>query len=376
MFGWPTSDVSAVVLTRNEPTTEAAIASLHRQSLKPCDIIVVRDVVPFHRALNVGAAQVKSRFFVQVDADMILNANCISRLRRGAMPGVGIVVGHLRDALIGRAVGIKLFRTACFHHSRFGDSISPDTDFVHAIATQGWRTRYIGRQRRKGGDVWRTFGEHKPDYTASYTYRKYLLEGQRYFYRHDIDGIRRHFSRLETSRHPAKQVAQIALAQGIFAQSLKDKLGLQPSDDEAARFASLEHFLKAEDRALQQHSAVNGLGLESDAPPPELFSFYIRMGNVLFRSGDVDSFVTLIDLLNDTRHNDGAWIAKVALCKGLCASDIHPDGIRADYELVSRFLLMERSRGGALVKLRRQLHRQLGGLSRRRISRMFGSTDT
>jgi hypothetical protein len=292
------------------------------------------------------------------------------------MPGIGIVVGHLRDALIGRAVGIKLFRTACFQDTRFTDSISPDTDFVHAIAARGWRTRFIGRQRLKRGDVWRTFGEHKPDYTASYTYRKYLLEGQRYFYRHDIGGIRWHFSRLETSRHPAATVAQIALARGIFAKNLKDKLGLQLSDDEVARFTSLEHFLEAEDRSLQQHSDLKGLGRELAVASLDLFSFYIQMGNVLFRFGDVDGFVALIDLLNDTRHNDAAWIAKVAVCNGLCVSHIDPEGIRADYELLSRFLLMQRPEPGALVKLRKQLHSQLGGLSRRRTSRMFGSTDT
>ena len=64
------NDVTAVVLTVGEPTTAEAIESLRRQTVPPRDIVVVRDVKPFHQALNADAAQVKTPFFLQVDADM------------------------------------------------------------------------------------------------------------------------------------------------------------------------------------------------------------------------------------------------------------------------------------------------------------------
>jgi cellulose synthase/poly-beta-1,6-N-acetylglucosamine synthase-like glycosyltransferase len=124
------NDVSAVVLTVGEPSTAEAIESLHRQTVPLRDIIVVRDVTPFHKALNAGAARVKTRFFVQVDADMILDPRCVAALRSGMHRRAGIVVGRLRDALTQDVVGIKLFRTVCFESTVFRDSISPDTDFV------------------------------------------------------------------------------------------------------------------------------------------------------------------------------------------------------------------------------------------------------
>jgi hypothetical protein len=152
------NEISAVVLTTGEPTTQAAIDSLHRQTAALADIIVVRDIAPFHKALNAGVTQVKTPFFVQVDADMVLDDHCIDALRSGMRRDVGIVVGHLRDPLIGQVVGVKLFRTACFQIGMFEDSISPDTDFVADIARPGWKTVYIGRVRTPAHRSYR----HKP----------------------------------------------------------------------------------------------------------------------------------------------------------------------------------------------------------------------
>ncbi len=38
-------------------------------------------------------------------------------------PGTGIVVGELRDPLVGQVVGIRMFRTACFRDGGMPDSI-------------------------------------------------------------------------------------------------------------------------------------------------------------------------------------------------------------------------------------------------------------
>jgi asparagine synthase (glutamine-hydrolysing) len=143
-----TDDVSAVVLTTGEPTTQGAIDSLRRQTAPLSDIIVVRDVAPFHKAMNAGVEQVKTTFFVQVDADMVLDDHCVAALRE-EMRDIGIIVGHLRDPLIGRVVGIKLFRTAVFQATMFQDSISPDTDFVHRPKGMEDRLyREVGELRR------------------------------------------------------------------------------------------------------------------------------------------------------------------------------------------------------------------------------------
>ena len=121
IFRGAKDDVTALVLTRGESTIREAVNSLYHQTMPLRDIVMVRDVVPFHKAINAGAARVKTPFFVQVDADMILDAHCIAALRNAVRRDVGIVVGRLRDALIDQVVGVKLFRTQCFRTCSFRD---------------------------------------------------------------------------------------------------------------------------------------------------------------------------------------------------------------------------------------------------------------
>jgi hypothetical protein len=363
MFGSHKNDVSAVVLTSGEPTTEAAIDSLNRQTLVPNKVIVVRNVRPFHQAFNTGAMQVESEFFVQVDADMVLDPCCIAKLRRGMGRATGLVVGQLRDPLIGRVVGIKLIRTSCFRHVPFRDSISPDTDFVEAIATQGWKTRYVGRPTRtRSEDAWVTLGEHRPDYTSAYAYRKYLLEGRRYSYRPSLDGIRWHFAKLEASDHPSALIAQIALAQGIFVVSEKDQLGLACTDEESIRFRAIEIFLRASPSTSDNGSRPAPL---PDMPLGELFGFCVRTSNALFRVGDFRSFELLMSSLSDTRHQDVAWIAKVGLCQGLTTEQIETQRIKADYQVLSEFLSSGVAQHDRVMSLRRRVRGALAQIKRR-----------
>src|SRR3954454_15548745 len=104
-------DVTAVVLPLGEATTERAIASLRTQTMPPAEVVVVEGVRPPYAALNRGASQVQTPFFVEVNADMVLDPTCFETLRSAVRTGLGIVVGQLRDPLVAGAVtGIKLFR--------------------------------------------------------------------------------------------------------------------------------------------------------------------------------------------------------------------------------------------------------------------------
>ncbi|MCZ6799435.1 MAG: glycosyltransferase family A protein [Nitrospirae bacterium] len=132
------SDVTAVILTIGEATTQRAIESVKGQSLQPCEIIVIDHISPFHRAMAHAVKQVRSTFFVQVDADMILDPQCFAELRKCMEPQVGVVVGSLRDPLLQRVTGVKMYRTSCLQHLPFQDSISPDTDMKKALLADGW----------------------------------------------------------------------------------------------------------------------------------------------------------------------------------------------------------------------------------------------
>jgi len=336
-------DISVVVLTTGEATTAAAIDSLNRQGTPLADIIVIRDIVPFHKAFNAGVRQVKSAFFVQLDADMVLDRDCIAELRKGMQREVGVVVGHLRDPLIGQVVGIKLFRTACFQIGMFTDSISPDTDFVAEIARAGWKTVYIGRVKASGPDQWATYGDHRPDYSPRYTYRKHLLEGCRYRYRQTPGAIRWHFAQLESSRHPSALAAQIGLAQGIFLEQITDLQGTSTTEEDCAEITP---FL-ASSAMHQRESEVDNPGRDLSAH--ECFQRYYRLGFELRRADDIQNFHRYFRPFQNTRHGTVAWIAKIALCRGLNARQADDATINADYQTLCRFLLGPDAAFGSIV---------------------------
>jgi glycosyltransferase involved in cell wall biosynthesis len=303
-----TSDVTAVVLTTGEATTEDAIASLGRQSLPVAEIVTVRDVRPFHRALNQGAMAVSTPYFVQVDADMVLDAGCVAALRAGMGKTTGVTVGHLRDPLLGDIVGVKLYRTQCFSEVGFRDTISPDTQFAEDLAAAGWSTRFVGGHGSGPSRSYGTLGEHRPDYAPAYTYRKHLMEGQRYRHRNAIGGFRGHLRRLELSDHPVALIAQVALARGFFRRTDVDALGLEAGNDEYARLAE---FLNAAPMANK------GLPQPGRTPLRSAFVEWFALGDSAFASGDGAAFRSYMQALNDDPAAVPAWPLKLSLCQGL-----------------------------------------------------------
>jgi hypothetical protein len=227
------SDVTAVLLTIGEPYADRAIASIDRQTERVADLVVVgASEAPFHRAFNAGARAVRTEFFVQVDADLVLDPDCVAVLRGCMRDELGLVTGRLRDPLLGRIGAVRLFRTACFAGGAFPDTISPDTDFVLASDAAGWRRLDALRRRPGPPDDWHTLGAHRPDYTPLYTFAKFRLDGARYRYRRDPYTLRDLAARLQRSSHPVACLALIALMHGVFHRDLRDQLRRYEPDAE------------------------------------------------------------------------------------------------------------------------------------------------
>lgn len=325
------SDVTALVLSVGEAYTERAIASVGLQSMPVAEIIVVRGVTPFHRAFNDGVVRVRTPFFLQVDADMMLDETCIADLRACIADGVGMVVGHLRDPLLGRVVGIKLFRTACFAAARFQDSISPDTDFGQAMLRCGWTDVYGLRYAGALRDGWHCFGEHRPDYTPLYTYGKYSIGGARLRYRNAGAGARGLFRLLHHSAHPAATLAVIATAHGIFATDQRDLLRPYAR---TADFELLERFLNApalgEDGPALPESVVHEDLMQE-------FKRAYRLGIRLRRQQARSAFTRYMKQLQD-QQSISAWVALVGLCHGLFVDDYAEAGAQAAFALLQDLL--------------------------------------
>ena len=308
------SDITAVVLSIGEAYTNRAIASVRRQTLPAADTVVVRGVSPFHCALNAGAAQVRTPFFVQVDADMILDDTCFEELRACVCNGVGIVSGFLRDPVLGRVHGVRLYRTECFKHVRIRDSISPDMDFGIAIARHGWLRLYALKYQGEWAGHWHTFGDHRPDYTPLYTFCKFLLVGLRCRYRRREGRVSRMFQQLRASDHRMATIALIAAAHGLFRREQRDLLAPYQRTPE---FEWLEAFLASRG---SDTSAATANADDTNDSLCEGFRRAYEQGVAYRQRAASSAFVGRLQSLKP-RDDLGSWLTLVGMCHGLFHDD-------------------------------------------------------
>jgi len=308
------NNLTAIVLTIGEKTTQRAIDSLEKQSVKPDELIIVENKSPFHKALNYGVSKVKTDFFLQLDADMVLDKDCILNLMILMDDGVGTVLGQLRDCLMGTESGIKIFRTKCFDNTHFKDSISPDTDLYNDISNKGWeikRALYLSREEDYG-KYWFTFGDHLPEYTPVYVYRRYYLLGQRYRYRRDLSMFLWRLKQLSSVNHSYSIIAQVSMCHGIFADGENDQLK-ENFYTGNRDFNLLSEFLNSN---VDDQTNKFSISKPSLLSPREIFSQYYRAGIELKRNNNLQCFLRYLELFdNEPGYNN--WIAKIAICHGL-----------------------------------------------------------
>ena len=309
-------DVTAVILTIGEETTPRAIESVKAQTLQPCDMIIIAHVTPFHQAMIQAVQKVRSAFFVQVDSDMILDPECFATLRKCMEPGVGTVVGLLRDPLLQRITGIKMYRTACFRRVTFQNSISPDTDLGKAFMADGWTTVRALNYSLPDKVSRHTFGEHLPTYSPFYAYSKFILKGRRYRYRGRVDSCKGMWLRLQKSNTQVALIAQIALAHGIFSQDLGDGLKPYLPNEE---WESLERFFQSETSFTFSLLTIGVFFFLGVFRP---FKAFYRLGSRLRKANAFGTFLQIINVLGKL-HLWISWTPLVALAHGALSS--HPN---------------------------------------------------
>lgn len=324
------SDVSAVVLTVGESTTAEAIRAVEAQTLPVREVVTVEGVSPFHHALNEGAARVQTPYFVQVDADMILDPICVETLRSLFTPSLARVSGFLRDRLLGRVCCIKMFRTAVFADHSVPNTIAQDADFSRQIEAKGWLT-LIALRYLPNRDEWHTFGEHRPSYSPHYTFNRFLIEGRRARYRKDTQGFRSRLARLHRqAMQDASLLAQIGLGHGIFLEGDNDMLRPTPESDE---FLWLDAFL----RDAKEVTNHRGAKLRAAGEAREIFRDAYRFGIELRAARDVPALRVELQALGASSE-ELAWVAHVGICHGLFAPRYDDETFEDRFRLLSELL--------------------------------------
>ena len=321
------SDVTAVALSMGERTAARARASIERQTRPPCAVVTVEGVSPYHEAFNQAVSQVSSEFIVGVDADMVLDANCFRDLRSCATDRIALVVGHLRDPLLGRIQGVKLIRTETIHEQGYPDSISSDVDFANTLPGRGWSVVYALNAVHPTPH---TFGEHRPDYSPRYTFGRFYVQGARHRYRGALASLQELTYRLAHSEHPCASIAVLAAAHGAFRQQRHDER--QPYVDNP-EFRALQPFLEG----------ATIPGVASRPPPSEsadletIYRGFLRYGRTL-RSKSV--FQVFEEQMLRLARNlaPEAWIALLGLCHGLFTSEEHEHRAVEEFESLTALL--------------------------------------
>lgn len=297
------SDVTAVLLTIGEPYVARARASLAAQTAPPAAIVEIAGVAPFHRALNAGIARVRTAYFVQVDADVVLDPNALADLRACMTPHVGLVIGRLRDPLRGRIEAVKLYRTEAAAAQPCPDSISPAVELLSSMTARGWLTLHALADGPGPPALRHTFGDHLPDYTPLYTFTKFRILGARHRHWRTGHRLRRLCAILHASGHPAAAIAQAAAAVGVFWEESRDALRPCTPSDEFARIAAL----------LDGPLSATPLPVLPDAR--QAFVDHHRLGAALARANDAGGFRGRFAALAGT-PDFVAWVALVGLCRG------------------------------------------------------------
>ena len=338
------NDVSAILLSSGEPFVARARQALEAQSC-PLEVVGVENVTPFHRAFAAGVARVTTPFFVQVDADMVLDPTCVESLRKAMEPGVGVVCGNLRDPLSGQVEGVKLFRTEVARRIEQTDSVSSETDFVASMEREGWRLKYIGRVGTEGNAPHMTYGDHLPDYSADYTFQKYLLEGRKYRYRGARAGLFSKLHALGRSRHAMMPLARIALAHGFFLDADGDQHVPARSDARAGQVATL---LAGEGERFAQPARL--FPLAHHATLRDIFHTFASSGTAAAGALDGRTVHETFQRLAADGRTWPALVATLAYGHGILVAPGDRDRLAADERKLRSFVLLGLEPGRPLVR--------------------------
>ncbi len=207
--------VSAILLSVGEATTQKALAALQHQSVTLSNISLVSHKYPFGAALNYGISKVETPYFIQCDADMVLDPDCVELLLRSCNEQAGMCYGYLMDPLLGPINGIKLYRTdACkkiLHKNHFDNEVI----FVQELQKSGWNIVNIN----PAADT--TLGIHSEDLQDSeHLFERFKRTGIKIQHRKNWWDLAHRITMLSISDKASASIARDGIVCGLFADSV------------------------------------------------------------------------------------------------------------------------------------------------------------
>jgi len=200
------------VLTVGDPAFPACMDALDRQQGATFKTEIIRNVCPFSAAAQRMVTACATEFFIQVDEDMVLNADAVASMEavmRRAPDDVGMICFHLFDEDRGRPIqGVKIYRASAMRGLSFQDVKASEMDLLEQMDRRG--IRWILHPEVKG--------RHGTIYTLDTIYRRYKTMYEKDIRQWNIltPDIRRKADTFRQTGDPVQLFALLGAAHGII----------------------------------------------------------------------------------------------------------------------------------------------------------------
>lgn len=158
-------DLTVFVISMGEQIAPTCLEALSEQSCH-FRLDYIHNISPMSAAFQSMPDKCRTKYFVQVDADMVLENDAIERLYKAlkqAPPWVYRVYGQLIEDGVGLSGAVKCWRRSTFRWLRFTDSRTVDRTFHRKASVFGLRMKKID-----GGPL----GTHRSRFDAFSDYLK------------------------------------------------------------------------------------------------------------------------------------------------------------------------------------------------------------
>lgn len=157
-------DITVFVISTNEETISQTIKSLEDQDCE-FEIAIIENIFPMHAAFQEMPNRCRTKYFIQVDADMILKPYAVnflySKIKKSPF-WLYRVSGSLIEEGFGIGGAVKCWKNNIFKYFQFNDVRTVDRDFHKRI-------KRIGLNNKHYKEV---IGIHKPRHSIFSNYLK------------------------------------------------------------------------------------------------------------------------------------------------------------------------------------------------------------
>jgi hypothetical protein len=288
-------DLTVFLITSGEDTYDECLEALRSQD---CTFKIehIRDVAPMSKAFQTMPDRCQTRYFVQVDADIILHPHAIRTLHQAIRQSsfrTYMVYGRLYEEGFGAGGAVKCWKRSIFRFFKFRDVRTVDRDLYR-------RLRLLGLRRHGLNEV---LGIHRPRYSdfSLYLKSKSDIEKWRFLKRpaakYALGSLEKTLQNYPDTRH--------RLLGALFG-ALTGPDRLVRSKDiplETARFQKALSFLGQDDE-------LSHVAELSDDHTNRLKEAFVRCYGD-YRGGDPRRREALVQLILDVFSRDSANVAQI-----------------------------------------------------------------